>query len=109
MMAEHAHETRNKFPPQITNKYHISNEIYAKSNAPAPKVWKITEKHTGIAYALKKISKNTKIEVEILKSVSHENIISYVESWEFEDFYYFVMEWAPKRDLLDYLNNPKTP
>ena len=79
-------------------------------------VFQLATKSEGQVYAAKELEKRKFIkngvldrkldnEMQIMKSVSHPNIVQYVEYQDHANYMYIIMEFVPGGDLQDYLNN----
>ena len=81
------------------------------------KVYKVKHKVSKNVYAIKVISKEKiieqnmheqiKLEVRIMYSLNHEHVIKLYNHFEDDDFFYLVLEYAPKGHLYEKLKNEK--
>ena len=79
------------------------------------KVFKAREISTGRILAVKRMSinhsekkySNIIKEINLLKHLSHQNIVKYYDYFEEEDFIYLMMEYLEGGTLKDYINNKK--
>ena len=91
--------------------FDISNELIGKGNFGS--VIKCRSKIDNKYYAIKQLIKNslnqTKFirETEILKNLSHNNVVKYFGYFEENNNYYLVFEFAQNGSLNDYINNYK--
>jgi len=82
------------------------------------KVYKVKHKKSHNLYAIKVISKakiieqnmceQIKLEVRIMYAINHEHIIKLCNHFEDDDYFYLVLEYAPKGNLYDRLKKVKT-
>ncbi|KAF7872299.1 hypothetical protein EAF04_003223 [Stromatinia cepivora] len=71
-------------------------------------VYRVTDKRTGIPFAAKELEKKKFLkngvqkidtEIKIMSKIHHDNVVSFVECIDWEDYLYIVMEYVPQGDL----------
>ena len=91
--------------------FEINNTLLGQGNFGS--VIKCRSKINNMYYAIKQLNKNclnqTEFirEAEILKNLSHNNVVKYFGYFEENNNYYLVFEFAPNGSLKDYIDNYK--
>ncbi|KAH8820375.1 kinase-like protein [Xylogone sp. PMI_703] len=78
-------------------------------------VYKITDKYNGVPYAAKELEKRrfmkngvldqkVDMEMNIMRKISHPNIVQYIEHVDWEEHLYIIMEFIPGGDLGSLIN-----
>ncbi|APA05782.1 hypothetical protein sscle_01g005520 [Sclerotinia sclerotiorum 1980 UF-70] len=71
-------------------------------------VYRVTDRRTGIPFAAKELEKKKFLkngiqkidsEIKIMSKIQHENVVSFVECIDWDDYLYIVMEYVPEGDL----------
>ncbi|KAF7942660.1 uncharacterized protein EAE97_006114 [Botrytis byssoidea] len=71
-------------------------------------VYRVTDKRTGVPFAAKELdkkkflkngAKNIDSEIKIMSKIHHDNVVSFVECIDWDDYLYIIMEFVPEGDL----------